>query len=256
MTATQGTSGFGTLLQRGDGGSGAGVQASRSHGSADGELVIRWKAAGTAGNSKHTEIIENGNNTALSVTVTTSKVTINLATDGAGEGTSTPNDVIAALYANPTFVSYWEADNGAGAGTSPLTADFADAALSGGTAGVEEFTTIAEVTNISGPGRSLETIDATHMESTDAYREYLPSLKDGGELNFDLNYLPADANQLGLSEDMENRIRRNFRIVWTDVANSTDQFSGYVTSFEPSAQIDDKLSASCTIKVTGAIQRL
>ena len=253
MAATQGTSGFGTLLQVGDGGVGAGVKASRSIGSSDGILVIRWGTAGTVGNAKTTEIVENGNNTALSVTVSTSAVLINLATDGSGNSTSTVNDVIAALYANSTFVTYWEADNGAGAGTSVIDQDYASAVLSGGTNGTEVYTTVAEVTNISGPEFKLELIDATHMESPQAFREYIPSLLDSGEITFDLNFLPADTNQQGLSDDLKARTLRNFKVIWTDTGATEYGFAGYVTSFAASAKIDDKLTASCTVKVTGPI---
>ena len=117
----------------------------------------------------------------------------------------------------------------------------------------EAFTTVAEVTNLSGPSEGLEVIDATHMESPSSYREYLPSLLDSGEITFDLNFLPAVAAQTGVRTDMLNRTKRNWQIVFTDSGTTTYSFAGFVTAFEPSAQIDDKLSASATIKVTGPV---
>lgn len=117
----------------------------------------------------------------------------------------------------------------------------------------ESFTTIAEVTNISGPSESLETIDATHMESPSSYREYIPSLLDSGDISFDVNFLPGNATQTGLRTDMQARTLRNFQMVFTDSAASQYSFSAYVTGFEISAQIDDKLSASITLKVTGPV---
>lgn len=255
MAATQGTSGFGTLLQRGDGGVGAGTQASVTKGTSNTQIVIGWLVAGTAGNAKTVTIVAAGNNTPLTVSVSTSAITINLETDGSAASVSTVNDVIAKLYQNSVFEANYFANDGVGDGTGILAAATVTN-LSGGAAGTEIFTTIAEITNISGPQNTLELIDATHMESPDAFREYIPSLLDGGEISFDLNYLPADANQLGLRDDLLARTRRNFHIVWTDTGGTTDLFSGYVTDFTPSAQIDDKLSASCTIKVTGPITRL
>ena len=255
MAATQGTSGFGTLLQRGDGGAGAGTQASVTKGTTNTQIIIGWLEAGTAGNAKTVTIVAAGNNTPLTVSVSTSAITINLETDGSAASVSTVNDVIAKLYQNAVFEANYFANDGVGDGTGILAAATVTN-LSGGAAGAEVFTTIAEITNISGPQNTLELIDATHMESPDAFREYIPSLLDGGEISFDLNYLPADANQLGLRDDLLARTRRNFHIVWTDTGGTTDLFSGYVTDFTPSAQIDDKLSASCTIKVTGPITRL
>lgn len=255
MAATQGTSGFGTLLQRGDGGVGAGVKASLTKGTTNSQIVIGWNTAGTVGNGKSVTIVESGNSTPLSVTVSTSAVTINLETDGGGSSVSTVNDVIAKLYANTTFAENWFANDGVGDGTGVLAAAAADV-LASGAAGTEVFTTIAEVTNITGPGVSFELIDATHMESPDAFREYLPSLLDGTQVTLELNYLPADSNQYGLREDQLARTLRNFQIIWPDSGSTTDQFAAYVTDFTPSAQIADKLSASCTLKISGPITRV
>ena len=117
----------------------------------------------------------------------------------------------------------------------------------------ETFTTILEVVNISGPGETLELIDATHMESPSNYREYLPSLLDSGEVTFDMNFLPSAANQVGVRTDLTGRTKRNWELIFTDSTATKYSFAGYVTSLEPSAQIDDKLSYSATIKVTGPV---
>lgn len=123
----------------------------------------------------------------------------------------------------------------------------------GSGATVETFTTVAEVKTISGPSLSMETIDATHMESPSGYREWLPSFKDGGEVTFDLNFLPATAAQTGITTDFAARTKRNWKIVWPNTAGTTWSFSGYITGFTPSAAVGDILAASATIKVTGAV---
>lgn len=117
----------------------------------------------------------------------------------------------------------------------------------------ETFTTIAEVRSISGPGMNLELVDATHMESPDFFREYLPSFKDGTEVSFEVNFLPADTNQQGLTTDFANRTKRNFQLVFPNTDTTTWEFSGYVTNFSPNAVIDDVLTASVTVKVTGPV---
>ena len=255
MAATQGSSGFGTLLKRGDGGVGAGVQASRTISTSNQQIIFKAKNAGTAGNSKTVSIAVSGVSTSFSMTVSESNISVISATDGSSLATTTVNELLYQLMQDDTFAEHWEATRGAGDGTGVLVAA-TSAALSGGTNGTEAFTTIAEITNISGPGMKLELIDATHMESPDAFREYLPSLLDGTEISFDLNYLPGDTNQGGLRDDQLARTLRNFQIVWTDDDGSTDTFAGYITDFTPSAKIDDKLSASATIKISGPITRL
>lgn len=252
MSATQVTSGFGVLLKRGDGGAGASTQASRTIGSSTAGFILKAKEAGAAGNDLSCSVVVSGANTALSVTVTSTNVTITSKTDGSSNTPTTANDIIAELYQVATFREYWEAE-AVSTGVGTIAGASALAFLTGGSAGGETFTTVAEVTGLGGPSEALELIDATHMESPSGYREYIPSLKDSGEISVDLNFLPADTNQGGLRDDLVARELRNWQLVWTDTGGTTYSFSGYVTAVEPKASIDDKLSASATIKVTGPI---
>lgn len=113
----------------------------------------------------------------------------------------------------------------------------------------EVFTTIANSTNISGPGLSRETIDVTAHDSPDGWMEFLGGLKDPGEVSVDINYDPADHDTL--VADFEDDDPRNYRIVFPDTGQTTWSFPGIMTGFEPEAPYDDKLAASLTFKVTG-----
>lgn len=114
-----------------------------------------------------------------------------------------------------------------------------------------EGTTIAEVRSISGPSMSAETIDVTNMDSG-GWREFITSLKDGGEVSFDCNFLPAAATHVALMQDFVDSVISEYSLVWTDSGTSTWTFDGLVTSFQPNAAIDDALTASVTIKMSGA----
>ncbi len=247
MSATTVTSGFGVLLKRGDGGVGAGAKAFVEWGTTTAKIRIKWKVAGTVGNGKNITVAVSGSSFVLT-TLDSTAISITVPT------TATVALVIAWLYQQTNFDTYWDADYGAtpGDGTGTITARTVTA-TAGGTEGTEIFTTVAEVTGIGGPGGSLELIDATHMESPSAFREYIASLRDSGELSVDLNFLPNNVGQRGFRTDMVNGTRRNWQLVWTDSPATTWAFAGFVTGFEPSAAIDDKLAASATIKVTGPI---
>lgn len=52
--------------------------------------------------------------------------------------------------------------------------------------GVEVFTPLADVTNVSGPGLSRETIDVTSHGSPDAWMQFIGGLKDGGEVSLEI----------------------------------------------------------------------
>ncbi len=118
----------------------------------------------------------------------------------------------------------------------------------------ENFTTIAQVTDIGGPELSLETLETTNHSSADGWREYIGGLLDGGEVNLSLNFIPTESTHnasTGLIKDMVDRVVRNFQMVFPDTGNTTWSFAALVTSFSPAAPIDEKLSAEVTLKVTG-----
>ena len=118
----------------------------------------------------------------------------------------------------------------------------------------ESFTTVAEVSSIGGPTLSLDPIDVTSHDSTGGWRQFVGGLLDGGEVSLEINYDPVGATHdasTGLIADMVARTLRNFQLVFPDTGNTTWTFAALITAFEPSEPIDDKLSASVTLKVSG-----
>lgn len=112
------------------------------------------------------------------------------------------------------------------------------------------FTTISEVVSFDGPSRSLPTEDATSFDST--WQEQIAGVPDGGQVTFGLNYIPNNAQQAGLEDDLENGTLRAFRLVLTDTDSSRKEFSGFVTAFSISAGGPNaKIAASCTIRISG-----
>jgi hypothetical protein len=115
----------------------------------------------------------------------------------------------------------------------------------------EVFADLLEVKSISGPSMSAETIDVTHMTSPNNTREFLASLIDPGELTFDVNFLPGNTGHQTLLEDMRDSVKSNYKLIFTDSPATTWSFTGYVTGVDVNAALDDVLSASITIKITG-----
>ncbi len=118
----------------------------------------------------------------------------------------------------------------------------------------EAFTTIAECYDISGPSLALDAIEITHHTSTDGWREFVGGLLDGGEVTLSINFDPVGATHgysSGLVEDMVNRTKRNFQLVFPDPGTTTWAFTALVTGFEVKAPIDDRLSSDVTLKISG-----
>lgn len=113
----------------------------------------------------------------------------------------------------------------------------------------EVFAAIGEVLDITGPGQTLNTEDATNHDSG-GWREPIPTILEGGEVTFDINYY-GDATQAAVLADIKARTKRNFEIEYPDT--SKDVFSGYFTSFSKSAPVEGILRASVTIMISGPV---
>ena len=119
--------------------------------------------------------------------------------------------------------------------------------------GPETFTLVPEVTRVDGPSGSAAVIDVTSLDST--AKEKLMGLHDEGQITLEMNYLPADAQHQGLQDDRTNRTKRNFEVVFTDAGNTKLSFAAYVLNFNISSQVDDKVTAACTLEITGQVTR-
>lgn len=115
-------------------------------------------------------------------------------------------------------------------------------------AATEVFTPIANVTNITPPGIERETYDVTAHDSPDGWREFIGGLKDGGEVEIELNYDPREHDVL--VSDFEDSAPRNYRIVFPGTLGQW-AFKAIMSGFESEAPHDDKLAATVTFKVSG-----
>lgn len=137
---------------------------------------------------------------------------------------------------------------------STATASYGTLLKQGDGAMSEAFTSITEVTNLSSPGMKLDLQEVTNMESPTAWREFIATLKDAGEVTVEFNGLPAETQQVALRTCLVNKTKRNFRITFTDSGPTTWNFSGFVTNFQyVPGDVNGALKGNATIKITGAM---
>lgn len=111
------------------------------------------------------------------------------------------------------------------------------------------YQTIGQQTEVQTYGIAVDSIDATHEESPNKWREFIPGLKDGGEVSSTLHYIPGgavEAEVFGLLGSVEN-----LRIVHPSGAHIDCR--AFITGAEPDTPIDDKMTFALTWKVTGEI---
>lgn len=119
--------------------------------------------------------------------------------------------------------------------------------------GTEVFTTIAELKDIDGPELELEMKEVTSHDSA-GWREYIGTLLSAGEVTFALNFIPTHPTHsfsAGLIKDQVNRTKRNFRLVFSDVAATTWGFAALVNKVKPTSPVEDELAADVTLQVSG-----
>ena len=122
----------------------------------------------------------------------------------------------------------------------------------GGTA--ETFATIAEVKDIKGPKLSLNTEDVTSHDSTDGWAEKIGTILEGGDVSFEINWLPANvthSHTAGLLKDMVGRTKRNFQLVVPAAASLTWTFPALVTEFQPELKVKGAQTASIKLEIAG-----
>jgi hypothetical protein len=120
----------------------------------------------------------------------------------------------------------------------------------GDAASPEVFTALAEVSNITPPSDTVDTIDATHMASPNRTREFIQGLIDPGECSFDLNFIPGNSADDAIQAWKAAGGRKNCRITFPNSVTWT--FAALLTGYEPAVPVDDKMTATVTLKVTGS----
>jgi predicted secreted protein len=111
------------------------------------------------------------------------------------------------------------------------------------------FTAIAEINSIKGPDKKRNTIDVTSLDSLGGYREFITSFRDAGQVVLEMNF--TRSGFMDLNDDFESEDIVDYQINLPD--GTTIDFSGYVTDLGMAVPLDDKVTASVTIKVSGVV---
>jgi len=117
------------------------------------------------------------------------------------------------------------------------------------------YVELAEIKSITPPSVDVDTVEVTHMQSPNRYREYISGLQDGGEASFEMNFIPGSTSDDRLFELLNLGVgvsrRRACRISYPN--GVTWSFNAEVTGYEPDVPFDDAMTATVTLKVTGTI---
>lgn len=112
------------------------------------------------------------------------------------------------------------------------------------------YSDIAEVTDLKGPGMKVDAIEATGYDS-DGAKEYIGGLLDGGEVSLELNFVPTDTGHVALRTAFMAKNVGDYQIVFPDTPSTKWSFQALITGFELATPVDDKVTATVTLQITG-----
>jgi predicted secreted protein len=116
------------------------------------------------------------------------------------------------------------------------------------------LTQLEECIAIGLPNAQVEDVEATHMLSANRRREYVAGLIEDGEGTFEFNLVPGDATDLLIQAAVDDGVTRDFEVIIPDGAFG-QKFAGdcIVKGYERNVPIDDRMTATMTVRYTGAV---
>lgn len=111
-------------------------------------------------------------------------------------------------------------------------------------------TTVAEVTSISAPNLSADTLDVTTHGSTGRYREFIQGLRDGGEITIEGMYTTASASLIVTQLNTSTAVTATVTLPTTP-SSTVFTASVITTGFTAEAPVDGVIPFTATFKVSG-----
>jgi len=118
--------------------------------------------------------------------------------------------------------------------------------------GAGPFTTVEEVKEIKGPEQVLATVDVTNQSSPDFFREWIPTLIDGGTVTFPVNYNPSNTEQQAALTLLKARTLTYFQLTIGSTGEAL-HWAGYFTKFGGTWPVENVAAIDVEIKITGPV---
>lgn len=112
---------------------------------------------------------------------------------------------------------------------------------------------IGNITGFTPPSATRDIVDVTSSSSPDFAREFIAGLIDYGEASAEMIWDLGTTADVLLRSLLIEREPRTWRATFSQYTPAkTITFEAFLTGYEPDAPMEDKMTASITLKVTGA----
>jgi hypothetical protein len=114
------------------------------------------------------------------------------------------------------------------------------------------LTQLDELLSVTPPNPQIDDVEATHMGST--AREFIAGLTDYGSGDFTFNFVPGNATDVLIRAAIADRVERSYKVVLPIAAGGSQEITGncIVKGWAPSDPIDDRMTATLTVRFTGS----
>ena len=116
------------------------------------------------------------------------------------------------------------------------------------------LTKLDEVFAVNPPNEQVDDVEATHYGSAGRTREFIAGMIDAGESTVEMNYVPGSATDVLIRAAKTDGLTRDYKIVAPVYDGTTWEITGtcYVKGYERSIPVDDRMTATLTVRFTGA----
>jgi len=114
------------------------------------------------------------------------------------------------------------------------------------------YTTIAEVLRVGPIGSTNPEVDVTNLDST--AKEYIAGLADGNTVEFDMNWVTGNTEQVSLRTSQAAGDTVNLQLTWPTSPQTVAQFDLVLLAFEMGETTpESQITASVSGRISGAI---
>jgi hypothetical protein len=112
---------------------------------------------------------------------------------------------------------------------------------------------LLEIIKLAGPGMKADIKEVSNMGSPSTYKEFIPGLREGGDITFEGNYIPKEStlSQQNVRTDFESGTLSNWCLALPSAGTGIWMFTGYVISLAPSYPLDDRIVVAGVLRITG-----
>lgn len=112
---------------------------------------------------------------------------------------------------------------------------------------------LAKVLSIGGPNLSAESVEVTTLDSTGGFKEYVPGIREGGDVNLELYWSAGNAPQDLLQAAVDTDTPLWFYIEWPTSPLEGAAFYANVASYGAATAANEGVKATVGLKISGAV---